>query len=43
MKALMSSILQRKGSKDAVDDGKWMKNGGLRQFSDVEKGERCSR
>ena len=35
----MSSILQRKGSKDGADNGKWMKNGGLRQFSDVERGE----
>ena len=39
----MSAILQRKESTDAVDNGKWMKNGGLRQFSDVERGERCGR
>lgn len=43
MEDLMSSILQRKGSNNAVNDGKWMKNGGLRQFSDVERGERCGR
>lgn len=42
MEALMSSILQREGLKDAVY-GKWMQNGGLKMFSDVEGERRCSR